>query len=65
MAACRAGEHTWRTGPLTDLLLRTIPVICIDCLDMDKVAYEASKSWPKWTEEDATRLSSRIEERYG
>lgn len=42
-----------------------VQVICIECLDMDKIGYEESKRWPRWTDADYERHAERIEERYG
>lgn len=58
-------EHDWRTGPVTDLLLRQRPAVCIKCWDLTRLSWEESQAWPRWTDGDYEAHQDEVERRFG
>lgn len=61
-----ACSHNWRTGPLTDRLLRARPAVCVKCWTYEPhLPLQEARGWPQWTEGDAERYTREVEEHFG
>ncbi|GAA4890890.1 hypothetical protein GCM10023237_05800 [Streptomyces coeruleoprunus] len=58
-------EHDWRTGPVTDLLRRHRQAVCVRCWTLDRLPWEKSQAWPRWTDEDCEAHQDEVERRFG
>jgi hypothetical protein len=62
MSECK---HTWKTGPVTDVLARYRQVVCTSCWTLTQLPYDEAQRYPRWTDEDYEANRETVERIFG